>query len=97
VGGVEVSDLTVHAGAGGVRLVGPAFETCLAGTRDETVDLTDLHLDVPAAGSSLVGDGTMSLPGATLGDQFAVRFDALLPLGGVQGFPVDSGGSCPAQ
>jgi hypothetical protein len=93
-GGMVLSDLAITAGGAGLVVVGVNFELCPAGVAESTSDFRALREDLPAGRTVLVGDGFLFLPGVAIGERFALRFDALLPMDGALGAPLDHGGAC---
>jgi hypothetical protein len=96
VGGVLLTGITLTAGAGGLTAISPVFETCPGGAvmLDPNDSFGDLRFDLAPGQSLMVGTGTLSLAGASLGERFAIRFAALLPLAGPLAAPVDYQGAC---
>lgn len=93
-GSLQLSNLRVTAGASGLRLVNPFFETCAGGIGHPSSEPGMLRMDVPANVTQMIGDGTVSVSPVVVGEKFAMRFHALLTLDGAKGAPIDSGGAC---
>jgi hypothetical protein len=97
VGGLLLSNVKLHAGTAGLIAIWPQTTSCLGGTvsPSATDAFADVRLTLAAGQSATLGGGTVSLPGAQLGDRFSFSFAALLPGTGLLGLPVDNGGACP--
>jgi hypothetical protein len=94
-GGLYLSAMTLTAGADGLHIVHPRFETCPGGTLTPANDSFSLvDVTVAAAAQQTLGQGTYTLIGVAVGDKFGISFDAITPAAGEAGPAVDNGGAC---
>lgn len=96
-GGLYLSQLTLRAGPGGLRVRSPRFETCgdmPPAKEDPTNEFANVDLTVPPDGAATLGDGTLVFTQTPNTVKLGIRFEELTPQGGPQGDAVDLGGAC---
>lgn len=76
-----MTGLGVTAGASGLSLAHPLFESYVTGMMDPTPDPADqffnVALDLAANATAKLGDGTVTFPGFSSATAISIRFDAL--------------------
>lgn len=95
-GGLLISNIVFNAGAGGLKVVHPKFESCETppnAVGDPTDSLANVDITVPAAGTNTLIQ-SVSLAGVPITAPLAVSFVTLTPEAGSQGPAVDNGGAC---
>ncbi len=98
--GIYITNLTMHAGAGGVHVKHPLFATyCPAEAADPVDSFYGIEMTVDPAMTSLVGGGTVVLVAFQPGCQISVHFETIEPGmtvgGGMDGGTVGgTGGGC---
>jgi hypothetical protein len=96
-GGLYLSSVRANAGNGGLEVVAPLFEACLAGSSvpDPGNAFTQVAITVEPNTSVTLDPGALAIAGWQTGEPLGISFATLTPKG-VGGAPIDNGGACGA-
>jgi hypothetical protein len=93
--GLYLSAMQVTAGANGLHITHPRFETCPGGTKTPANDsFAAVDQTLGPGETQTFGPGTFTLLDTAIGQKFGLRFETITPQAGSQGAPVDNGGAC---
>jgi hypothetical protein len=93
--GLYISNVTLHAGTGGLHVKHPVFDSCqMAPPEKDDPSDTYAQTDVIVQPSTTGTLPALALTNASLTTKLSIRFEELTPSAGSAGPAVDNGGAC---